>query len=158
MLTPETIQGGQDAVPDYGCKMPPTRLVLPPWFPNWPLTNRASWNGATRSTGYEFAGHDRPEQRGTALAWNQEIPIKTAPILPIDNSHTSPAMTWRGTWFNLGGTCCSVVTLTDGSDPWGVIPGLRAQMTRIWNQVLEPQHQPVHRGKPCRRERFRRAP
>jgi len=39
MLTPETIQGGQDAVPDYGCKMPPTRLVLPPWFPNWPLTN-----------------------------------------------------------------------------------------------------------------------
>ncbi len=86
MLTPETIQGGQDAVPDYGCKMPPTRLVLPPWFPNWPLTNRASWNGATRSTGYEFAGHDRPEQRGTALAWNQEIPVKTAPILPIDNS------------------------------------------------------------------------
>ena len=67
VLTPETVQGGQDAVPGYGCNMPPTRLVLPPWFPNWPLTNRASWSGAARSTGYELAGHGRPEQRGTAL-------------------------------------------------------------------------------------------
>jgi len=68
VLTPETVQGGQDAVPDFGCKMPPSRLVLPPWFPNWPLTNRASWCGAACSSGYEFAGHGWPEQRGTALA------------------------------------------------------------------------------------------
>src|SRR6266436_1807561 len=71
MLTPETVQGGQDAVPGYGCNRPPTRLVLPPWFPNWPLTNRASWSGAARSTGYELAGHGRPEQRGTALDWTR---------------------------------------------------------------------------------------
>jgi hypothetical protein len=36
MLTSATLQGGQGAVPGYGCKTPPTRLVLPPWFPIWP--------------------------------------------------------------------------------------------------------------------------
>lgn len=73
MLTPETIQGGQDAVPGYGCKTPPPRLVLPPWFPYWPLTNRASWYEASRFAGYELAGHAWSEQTGTALDRTQNI-------------------------------------------------------------------------------------
>jgi len=72
VLTPETVQGGQEAVPGYGCKTPPSRLVLPPWFPNWPLANRALWSGTSRSAGYELADHDWSEQRGTALEWAQQ--------------------------------------------------------------------------------------
>jgi hypothetical protein len=70
MLTSATFQGGQDAAPDCGCKTPPSRLVLPPWFPTWPLTQRASWSGVRpepSAAGYELAGHAWPEQRGTAL-------------------------------------------------------------------------------------------
>jgi hypothetical protein len=70
MLTSATFQGGQDAAPDCGCKTPPSRLVLPPWFPTWPLMQRASWSGVRvepSAAGYELAGHARPEQRGTAL-------------------------------------------------------------------------------------------
>ena len=70
MLTSATFQGGQDAAPDCGCKTPSSRLVLPPWFPTWPLTQRASWSGVRlepSAAGYELAGHARPEQRGTAL-------------------------------------------------------------------------------------------
>src|SRR5216684_2959156 len=89
MLTPETVQGGQDAVPGYGCNRPPTRLVLPPWFPNWPLTNRASWSGAARSTGYELAGHGRPEQRGTALDWTRNA--KTVVPTSIKSFSRAPA-------------------------------------------------------------------
>jgi hypothetical protein len=70
VLTSATVQGGQDAVPGYGCKTPPTRLVLPPLVPHlapdakgimvwrWPEPSAA---------GYELAGHAWPEQRGTAL-------------------------------------------------------------------------------------------
>ena len=80
MLTSATFQGGQDAAPDCGCKTPPSRLVLPPWFPTWPLTQRASWSGvrlAASAAGYELAGHAWPEQRGTALdrLWNVAVEI-----------------------------------------------------------------------------------
>ncbi len=57
MLTSATLQGGQDAVPGCGSKTPPSRLVLPPWFPTWPLTQRASWSGARpepSAAGYEL--------------------------------------------------------------------------------------------------------
>jgi len=75
MLTPETIQGGQGAVPCSGCNTPLSRLVLPPWFPNQPLSNRASWSGvcSANATGYEFAGHVWSEQRGTALERIQTV-------------------------------------------------------------------------------------
>jgi hypothetical protein len=36
MLTSATVQGRQGAVPGYGLKTPPTRLVLPPWLPTGP--------------------------------------------------------------------------------------------------------------------------
>jgi hypothetical protein len=71
MLTSATVQGRQGAVPGYGLKTPPTRLVLPPWLPTWPLTQRALWSGAwlkPSATGYELAGpRIGLEQRGTAL-------------------------------------------------------------------------------------------
>jgi hypothetical protein len=79
MLTSATFQGGQDAAPDCGCKTPPSRLVLPPWFPTWPLTQRASWSGVRlepSAAGYELAGHIRPEQRGTALDWLSNVAIE----------------------------------------------------------------------------------
>ena len=76
MLTPETNQGGQGAVCYCGCKTPLFRMVLPPWSPNCPSTNKASWYGAFRcSTGYEFAGHGWLERRGTALDWTQTVGI-----------------------------------------------------------------------------------
>jgi hypothetical protein len=68
MLTSATVQGGQDAVPDYGCDTPPSRLVLPPWLPIWP--QRKGHHGLalpTSAAGYELAGRTRPEQRGAAL-------------------------------------------------------------------------------------------
>ena len=57
MLTSATFQGGQDAAPGCGCKTPPSRLVLPPWFLTWPLTQRASWSGVRlepSAAGYEL--------------------------------------------------------------------------------------------------------
>jgi hypothetical protein len=68
MLTSATVQGGQGAVPGYGCNTPPTRLVLPPWLPIWPP--RKGHHGlalTTSAAGYELAGRTRPEQRGAAL-------------------------------------------------------------------------------------------
>ena len=76
MLTPEPNQGGQGAVRYCGCKTPLFRMVLSPWPPNCPSTNKASWSGAfRRSTGYEFAGHGWLKRRGAALDWNQTVEI-----------------------------------------------------------------------------------
>jgi hypothetical protein len=36
MLTSATVQGGQSPRRAMARKAPPTRLVLPPWLPNWP--------------------------------------------------------------------------------------------------------------------------
>ena len=68
MLTSATLQGGQEAAPDCGCDTPPSRLVLPPWFPIRP--QRKGHHGLalpTSAAGYELAGRTRPEQRGAAL-------------------------------------------------------------------------------------------
>src|SRR5271165_6412655 len=68
MLTSATLQGGQNAVPDFGCKTPPSRLVLPPWLPIRP--QRKGHHGLAlpmSAAGYEFAGRTRPERRGAAL-------------------------------------------------------------------------------------------
>ena len=68
MLTSATVQGGQDAVPGYGCNTPPSRLVLPPWLPIRP--QRKGHHGLalpTSAAGYELAGRTRPERRGAAL-------------------------------------------------------------------------------------------
>jgi hypothetical protein len=68
MLTSATLQGGQVAVPDYGCKTPSSRLVLPPWLSNRPGEKGIMvWRFPMSATGYEFAGRARPEAKGSRL-------------------------------------------------------------------------------------------
>jgi len=84
MLTSAPFQGEQDAVPGYGCKTPPTRLVLLPWFPNWPPTKRASWSGVclTSATGYELAGQLGPSGKGNRLGSGPTNELAFAPRAP----------------------------------------------------------------------------
>ena len=55
-------------MPDYGCKTPSSRLVLPPWLPNRPSEKGIMvWRFPMSAAGYEFAGRVRPKAKGSRL-------------------------------------------------------------------------------------------
>ncbi len=134
MLTSATFQGGQDAAPDCGCKTPPSRLVLPPWFPTWPLTQRASWSGVRlepNAAGYELAGHARPEQRGTALDRLSNVAVEIVGMSqrrtgrprggsrPRDGSRRPASTSWRTSFSE-----CEGLSRTEATSPRPFGPSL----------------------------------
>ena len=84
-------------MPGYGLKTPPTRLVLPPWLPTWPLTQRALWSGAwlkPSATGYELAGpRIGLEQRGAALDRLKNVAVE---IIGLSQRQAGPPAGARG--------------------------------------------------------------
>ena len=134
MLTSATFQGGQDAAPDCGCKTPPSRLVLPPWFPTWPLTQRASWSGVRlepSAAGYELAGHARPEQRGTALDRLSNVAVEIVGLShrrtgrPRDGSRRPASTSWRTSFSE-----CERPSRTEAASPRPSGPSLTGPHTR----------------------------
>ena len=134
MPTSATFQGGQDAAPDCGCKTPPSRLVLPPWFPTWPLTQRASWSGVRlepSAAGYELAGHARPEQRGTALDRLSNVAVEIVGLSqrrtgrPRDGSRRPASTSWRTSFSE-----CERPSRTEAASPRPSGPSLTGPHTR----------------------------
>ena len=149
MLTSATFQGGQDAAPDCGCKTPPSRLVLPPWFPTWPLTQRASWSGrsarAERAAGYELAGHAWPEQRGTALDRLSNGAVEIVGLSqrrtgrPRDGSRRPASTSWRTSFSE-----CEGPSRTEATSPRPSGPSLTGPHTR--NSLIQELDAPDRRS------------
>ena len=154
MLTSATFQGGQDAAPDCGCKTPPSRLVLPPWFPTWPLTQRASWSGVRlepNAAGYELAGHARPEQRGTALDRLSNVAVEIVGMSqrrtgrprggsrPRDGSRRPASTSWRTSFSE-----CEGPSRTEATSPRPFGPSLTGPHTR--NSLIQELDAPDRRS------------
>ena len=155
MLTSATFQGGQDAAPDCGCKTPPSRLVLSPWFPTWPLTQRASWSGrsarAERAAGYELAGHAWPEQRGIALDRLSNVAVEIVGLSqrrtgrprggsrPRDGSRRPASTSWRTSFSE-----CEGPSRTEATSPRPSGPSLTGPHTR--NSLIQELDAPDRRS------------
>ncbi len=148
MLTSATFQGGQDAAPDCGCKTPPSRLVLSPWFPTWPLTQRASWSGARlepSAAGYELAGHARPEQRGTALDRLSNVAVEIVGLSqrrtdrPRGGSRRPASTSWRTSFSE-----CEGPSRTEATSPRPFGPSLTGPHTR--NSLIQELDAPDRRS------------
>ena len=96
MLTSATVQGGQGGRAGLWLKNAADKIGPAPWFPTWPLTQRASWSGAglePSAAGYELAGHDGLEQRGTALDRLKNVAVE---IIGLSQRRANPLAGARG--------------------------------------------------------------